>query len=104
MDFAQTIEDARKSTGLSFRKAAEQIGISASYLQYMEIGKNKPPMPTVLAGMARTYGLDYEMLMRLAGRSSAERIALIRVLSLLINNEPIDNVIDYVKGTLAPAG
>ena len=57
-DFGAFASDARKKCNLTFRAAAEEIGITAAYLSDIEKGKEKPPTRKVLDAMIKAYKLS----------------------------------------------
>ena len=61
------LADARASLGESLQVVAERAGCSTAYVHKLEQGRVHTPSPRVLAGLARTLGLDYDLLMATAG-------------------------------------
>jgi transcriptional regulator with XRE-family HTH domain len=59
-DFGAVASEARKKCNLTFRAAAEEIGITAAYLSDIEKGKEKPPTRKVLNAMIKVYKLSGE--------------------------------------------
>ena len=57
LDFALVASEARKKRNLTYRAAAEEIGITAAYLSDIEKGKEKPPTRKVIDEMIKAYKL-----------------------------------------------
>ena len=57
----------RQMRGLSLKAVADPAGVSAAYLQKLERDAVESPSPHRLHALARTLGLDYADLLRLAG-------------------------------------
>lgn len=70
---SEVLVNRRKELALSLRAAAQLIGISHSYLDTLEKGKdsrtNAPlnPTPETLKLVSKAYDIDYEHLMKIAG-------------------------------------
>jgi HTH-type transcriptional regulator, competence development regulator len=58
---------ARATVGTSLHDVAEGAGCSPAYVHKLEQDRVRTPSPRVLAGLARTLGLDYGAVMRAAG-------------------------------------
>jgi transcriptional regulator with XRE-family HTH domain len=61
------LRESREAVGLSLRGVETETGISNAYLSQLETGKVEKPSPPLLQKLAKTYKLDYEELMRVAG-------------------------------------
>lgn len=64
--FGQTVRELREAQGLGLREAAEQLGISPTYLSRIERGRERPPKPEVISRIAALLGSDRDLLFRLA--------------------------------------
>jgi HTH-type transcriptional regulator, competence development regulator len=54
--FGRTLRDLRREQGIGLRMAAEELGLSASYLSRIEHGKEPPPRPEMIGRMATLLG------------------------------------------------
>jgi transcriptional regulator with XRE-family HTH domain len=63
----QLLGTARASLGDSLQVVAERAGCSSAYVHKLEQDRVHTPSPRVLAGLARTLGLQYDVLMSAAG-------------------------------------
>ncbi|MBF6556846.1 MAG: helix-turn-helix domain-containing protein [Acidimicrobiales bacterium] len=61
------LRDARGALGASLQDVAEEAGCSTAYVHKLEQDRVRTPSPRVLAGLARTLGLDYGVVMSTAG-------------------------------------
>jgi transcriptional regulator with XRE-family HTH domain len=61
------LRDARGALGASLQDVAEEAGCSTAYVHKLEQDRVRTPSPRVLAGLARTLGLDYGLVMSTAG-------------------------------------
>ncbi len=61
------LRESREAIGLSLRGVEAETGISNAYLSQVETGKVENPSPPVLQKLAKTYKLNYEDLLRIAG-------------------------------------
>ena len=79
------------------RSGAAELGVSASYLSDIELGRRKLNM--AMAGkIARTFGIDYEELLTAAGLMSDERSVLIQILGELNIGVPdIEHLKDEIR-------
>jgi len=67
LSLAKFLRSSREATGLTLRGVESATGVSNAYLSQLETGKVENPSPPVLQKLAKTYGLEYEELMRMAG-------------------------------------
>ncbi len=66
--FGPYLRELREAAGLSLRAAADEVGVSFSYLSKMETGERpNPPSMKVLQRIADAYGRDLRELMHEAG-------------------------------------
>lgn len=63
----QLLSEARAALGASLHEVAERAGCSPAYVHKLELGRVRSPSPRVLAGLARSLGIDYALLMIGAG-------------------------------------
>ncbi|HEV3280392.1 MAG TPA: helix-turn-helix transcriptional regulator [Acidimicrobiales bacterium] len=61
------LHDSRATLGISLQEVAEHAGCSTAYVHKLEQDRVRTPSPRVLAGLARTLGIDYGLVMRTAG-------------------------------------
>ena len=66
--FGQFVRDRRTAKGLSLRKFAELVGVSATYLSQVEQGNCDPPTAGRVRRMAEILGENSDELTALAGR------------------------------------
>lgn len=65
--FGAALKDLRRKAGLSQRKLAQQVGVTASYLSDIESLHRKPPSKLVTQRLAATLGISEEELFDLSG-------------------------------------
>ncbi len=63
----QCVGDARAALGLSLQEVAAGAGCSTAYVHKLEQDRVRTPSPRVLAGLARTLGVEYDDVMTAAG-------------------------------------
>ncbi len=66
-EFGLYLKGLRLQRNLSLREAAEKAGVSNPYLSLIERGLRKAPHPNILRGLAAAYGVEFNMLMKIAG-------------------------------------
>lgn len=66
--FGRFVKEKRITLGLTLRKAAQELGVSAAYVSRVENGEEKPSGP-LIAGMSRLYGVPVLELTKLADAS-----------------------------------
>ena len=77
-ELGETLKNVRERDGRSLLAVAEPAKISTAYLQKLERGQVGTPSPHVLRRLSRALGLDYLLLMSLAGylsRDEQRRVA-----------------------------
>jgi transcriptional regulator with XRE-family HTH domain len=67
LSLGQLLGNARASLGESLQVVADRAGCSTAYVHKLEQDRVRTPSPRVLAGLARTLGLEYDLLMATAG-------------------------------------
>jgi len=67
-EFGNTIRKVRLKKGLTLKKLALLVGISATYLSLIERGKLNPPIDAKVKQLADLLEIDRDDLMYLAGR------------------------------------
>jgi nitrogen PTS system EIIA component len=72
MDFGYTLRTMRKAAGISLRRLAQQVGVSAAYLSQVERGTLAPPTNARLKDIADALGVPPPCLLVLTDRLSAE--------------------------------
>jgi mannitol/fructose-specific phosphotransferase system IIA component (Ntr-type) len=72
MDFGYTLRTMRKAAGLSLRRLARQVGVSAAYLSQVERGALPAPTLPRLRDIAQALGLPPSYLLGLTNRTNAE--------------------------------
>lgn len=105
-DFGNFAMGARKRCNLTFRAAAEEIGITAAYLSDIEKGKEKPPTIKVLDSMITAYNLKEGQAKEFIELAARARGTLSLTLVNLFNGFPaarhiayaIANYCDYLEG------
>jgi transcriptional regulator with XRE-family HTH domain len=70
--FGEYIRALRKSRNLSYRMAANRLGISFTYLYRLEAGTTPPAGEETIRVFAEVYNANFDYLMHLAGRISAD--------------------------------
>ena len=70
--FGRRIRKLRKRSGVSLRKFADQMGLSAAYLSRIETGKFPPPAEDKIIAMAEALEADTDELLALAGKVSSD--------------------------------
>jgi len=88
--FGATIRDLRVAQDFGLRETAAKVGISPAYLSRIERGKERPPRPEVIKGLAKVLAADPDVLFRLSSstdpdlagylQDQPEAMALIRFL------------------------
>jgi len=73
ISLGQLLGNARASLGESLQVVAERAGCSTAYVHKLEQDRVHTPSPRVLAGLARTLGLDYDLIMSTAGYDESPR-------------------------------
>jgi transcriptional regulator with XRE-family HTH domain len=64
----------REKRGLSLAQVGEEVGLSPSYIFYLESGQRQKPHPDNLYRLARFYGVLAEDLLALAGYTPADEL------------------------------
>lgn len=78
MDFCNYLTSERTKRNLSYRKAADLIGISHTYLVALEKGEDtrglpaNKPTPETLKLISLAYGTDYNRLLEMCGYTSID--------------------------------
>ncbi len=72
MDFGYTLRTMRKAAGISLRRLAKQVGVSAAYLSQVERGALPPPTIARLTDIARALGVPAPYLLGLTDRLNTE--------------------------------
>ena len=67
MTLGEQLRHLRLTMGLSQRAVEEKTGISNAFLSQLESGKVKQPSPLALHKLSDLYGIEYDILMDLAG-------------------------------------
>lgn len=65
--FGKELKRIRKSKGLTISSLSERTGVSSSYISQIENGKRDTPQPELIKRLSRGLGVDYFILMRIAG-------------------------------------
>jgi transcriptional regulator with XRE-family HTH domain len=63
----EAVAKARHDQGWSLREVERKTGIHNAHLSQIESGTIERPDPNILYALADVYGLDYDLLLRLAG-------------------------------------
>jgi transcriptional regulator with XRE-family HTH domain len=66
--FGRLVREKRTANGFSFRKFAELVGVSPTYLSQVEHGNCDPPTAIRVRRMAEILGVNADELTALAGR------------------------------------
>jgi transcriptional regulator with XRE-family HTH domain len=72
--FGETVKSHREGLGLTQRSLAQQLGVEASHIAYIEHGRRKPSLKLV-GRLADALGLDRQTLLILAHPEAKELIA-----------------------------
>jgi HTH-type transcriptional regulator, competence development regulator len=70
--FGDLIRRAREAQGITLRKFADRVGMSATYLSKVERGEFAPPAEEKIKAIARVLSLDPDELLGRAGRVPSE--------------------------------
>lgn len=89
--FGELIRDLRNAQELGLRETAIKIGISPAYLSRIERGKESPPRPEVIKGLAKLLAADPDVLFRLSSSTDPE------VVGYLHDQPEVMNLLRYIK-------
>ena len=78
MTFGSRLRTLRERRGLSIREIADAVGVSTTYVSFVERGLCKPPTPTRLIALAVTLGENPDRLLLAAGHLPPDVEAIIR--------------------------
>lgn len=90
-NFGETLRDLRVAQDLGLRETAAKVGISPAYLSRIERGKERPPRPEVIKGLAKVLAADPDVLFRLSSSTDPE------IVDYLHGQPGIMNLIRFVK-------
>lgn len=76
-EFGKVLREKRMAKGISLRKFAEKVGVSAAYLSQVEQGNVLPPTADRVRRMAEMLGVNPDELIALAGRVPEDLPAII---------------------------
>ncbi len=76
--FGPLVREKRTAKGISLRKFAEMVGVSATYLSQVEQGNCDPPTAERVRRMAEILGENADELTALAGRVPADLTRLLQ--------------------------
>jgi len=76
--FGETIRSLRKAKGISLRKFAEKVGMSATYLSKVERDEFRPPAEDKVRAMAKELDQDPDELLALADRVASDLSEIIK--------------------------
>ncbi len=76
--FGETIRQLREAQKLGLRETATLVGISPAYLSRIERGKEHPPSPEVIKGLAKILAADPDVLFRLCPSTDPDVVALLK--------------------------
>ena len=71
--FSSFLRKRRLQIGLTLREFARQAAVSASYISFVEMGKQKPPSENTIAKMAIILQVDFDYLLAIAGKISEKK-------------------------------
>lgn len=91
--FGETIRELRVAQDLGLRETATKISISPAYLSRIERGKERPPRPEVIKGLAKVLAADPDILFRLSFSTDPE------VEGYLHDHPQVMNLIRFIKMT-----
>lgn len=104
MEFGKYLRVLRENRGISLRKLALNVQITASYLSQVESDLVKPPAEETIKRLASALGEHPDVLLAMAGRTPddlkriiAKRPLLIGELLREIDNSPDNAVIRIVR-------
>lgn len=89
--FGETIRELRLAQELGLRETALKIGISPAYLSRIERGKESPPRPEIIKGLAKVLAADPDVLFRLSSSTDPE------VAELLIDQPELITLLRFIK-------
>ena len=72
--FGPTVERLMGSTGVTYRGLADKTGLSAGYLNHLVHGNRPVPSDDVIAGLAKSLGVEPEHFREVRIRRIAERL------------------------------
>ncbi len=90
-NFGETIRDLRVAQNLGLRETATKVGISPAYLSRIERGKERPPRPEIIKGLAKVLAADPDVLFRLSSSTDPE------VVDYLHDHPHAMNLLRYIK-------
>lgn len=77
MSFGKHLKSLREARGLSLRKLAAEVGVTASYLSQVESDSVKPPSENMVKKLAGTLDEHPDVLLAIAGRVSDDLMRVI---------------------------
>jgi transcriptional regulator with XRE-family HTH domain len=92
-NFGDTIRELRIAQDLGLRETATKIGISPAYLSRIERGKEHPPRPDIIKGLAKVLAADPDVLFRLSSSTDPE------IVDYLHNQSEVMNLLRFLKDT-----
>lgn len=91
--FGQVLREGRKAQGISLRKFAQAVDLSATYLSKIERDEMPPPAEDTIKRIAKALDYDEDELLALAGKVSTELKDII-----LEQPNPIADFLRTIKG------
>jgi transcriptional regulator with XRE-family HTH domain len=76
-NFGETIRELRIAQDLGLRETAGKVGISPAYLSRIERGKERPPRPEIIKGLAKLLAADPDVLFRLSSSTDPEIVSFL---------------------------
>lgn len=76
--FGEFIRRERESLGISLRKMAKQIGVTAAYLSMVELGNVNPPVEAKVRKIAAAINCDADALLARSGKIAHDVLDVVR--------------------------
>lgn len=89
--FGETVRTLREAQNLGLRETATMVGISPAYLSRIERGKESPPRPEIIKGLAKVLAADPDVLFRLSSSTDPE------VTDYLHEQPEVVDLLRYIK-------
>ncbi|HPM09155.1 MAG TPA: helix-turn-helix transcriptional regulator [Paludibacter sp.] len=90
-NFGETIRELRIAQDLGLRETAIKVGISPAYLSRIERGKERPPRPELIKGLAKVLAADPDVLFRLSSSTDPD------VVEYLHDQPEVMNLLRFIK-------
>ena len=75
MNFGEQVRELRRAKGMSQKELAANAYIDFTYLSKIENSRRRPPRERVIKAMAEALQIDFQDLMRMAGKTPGREMA-----------------------------